>query len=128
MLIDEPSTLAEVTDIFIRYEKAFVENDLAALDAFFWHDERVTRYGVADLQHGIDEIRAFRAGYPAIDLARRLGDTRISTFGQDFAVASTLFYRDSAPGLVGRQMQSWAKLDGEWRIVAAHVSLIPDPR
>ena len=51
----------------------------------------------------------------------------ITTFGSDFAVASTLFYRASAPGKVGRQMQTWVRLDGRWQIVAAHVSMIDEP-
>ena len=32
--------------------------------------------------------------------------------------------RDSVPGKIGRQMQTWARLPEGWRIVAAHVSLI----
>jgi Protein of unknown function (DUF3225) len=127
MLIDAAGPLAEVTEAFIRYEEAFVTNDVAALDAWFWQDDRVTRYGVSEIQHGIEAIRAFRKSYPPVDLARRLADTRITCFGQDFAIASTLFYRESAPGLVGRQMQSWARMDDGWRIVAAHVSLISEP-
>ena len=50
----------------------------------------------------------------------------ITTFGTDFATASTLFRRDGAPGKVGRQMQSWARLAEGWRVVAAHVSLIDE--
>ena len=50
--------------------------------------------------------------------------TVITTFGRDFATASTLFERDSAPGKMGRQMQSWARLPEGWRVVAAHVSVI----
>jgi hypothetical protein len=48
----------------------------------------------------------------------------IATFGRDFATASTLFHRETVPGKVGRQMQTWARLPDGWRIVAAHVSLI----
>jgi hypothetical protein len=127
MIVDDPKVLAEVTKAFIRYEEAFVANDVATLDAFFWDDDRVTRYGVSEIQHGIAAIRAFRKSYPPVDLARTLGETRITTFGTDLAIASTLFYRDSAPGKVGRQMQNWARMDGAWRIVAAHVSLIDQP-
>jgi Protein of unknown function (DUF3225) len=43
-------------------------------------------------------------------------------------VASTLFYRDSVPGKVGRQMQTWVRFPEGWRIVAAHVSVIDQPR
>ena len=51
----------------------------------------------------------------------------ITTYGRDTAVASTLFYRDSAPGKVGRQMQTWVRFPEGWRIVAAHVSIIDEP-
>ena len=52
----------------------------------------------------------------------------ITTYGRDAAVASTLFYRDSLPGKVGRQMQTWVRFPGGWKVVAAHVSIIPDPQ
>ena len=52
----------------------------------------------------------------------------ITTYGRDTAVASTLFYRDVAPGRVGRQMQTWVRFPEGWRIVAAHVSIIDDPQ
>ena len=44
------------------------------------------------------------------------------------AVASTLFYRDTVPGKVGRQMQTWVRFPEGWHIVAAHVSMIDEPR
>jgi hypothetical protein len=52
----------------------------------------------------------------------------ITAYGRDTAVASTLFYRESAPGRVGRQMQTWVRFPEGWRIVAAHVSIIDEPR
>ena len=51
----------------------------------------------------------------------------ITTYGRDFATASTLFRRDSVPGRVGRQMQSWVRMPEGWRVVAAHVSVIEEP-
>ncbi len=59
---------------------------------------------------------------------RRTAKTVITTYGRDTAVASTLFYRDSAPGKVGRQMQTWVRFTEGWKIVAAHVSIIDEPR
>ena len=50
----------------------------------------------------------------------------ITTYGRDFAVASTLFHR--APGKVGRQMQTWVRFPEGWRVVAAHVSLMDEPK
>jgi hypothetical protein len=41
-------------------------------------------------------------------------------------VISTLFHRASAPGKVGRQMQTWVKFKEGWRVVAAHVSVIEE--
>ena len=126
MVIDDPATRAEVEAAFAAYERALVGNDVAALDGFFWHSERAIRYGVAENLYGHAAIAAFRASRPASGLARTLEATAITTFGTDFATASTLFRRDGAAGRVGRQMQSWARLPEGWRIVAAHVSVIDD--
>ena len=57
-------------------------------------------------------------------LGRTISRTVITTYGRDFAVASTLYERPSAPGKIGRQMQTWVKFPEGWRVVAAHVSLI----
>ena len=57
---------------------------------------------------------------------RRTANTVITSYGRDTAVASTLFYRDFAPGKVGRQMQTWVRFAEGWRIVAAHVSIIDE--
>ena len=62
-----------------------------------------------------------------LGLARTLSRTVITTYGRDFAVASTLYDRPSAGGKLGRQMQTWVRFDDGWRIVAAHVSLIDPP-
>lgn len=126
MLVNDPATLAEVEAVFARYEAALVGNDVEVLDALFWQDARVIRYGITENLHGAAEILAFRQARPAKGLARHLAHTTITTFGTDFATASTLFYRDSAPGKVGRQMQTWARLADGWRVVAAHVSIVDD--
>ena len=127
MEINHPATLAEVTAAFAAYETALVGNNVATLDALFWDDARVIRYGIAENLHGAAEIRAFRQARPAAGLARQLSRTTITTFGRDMATASTLFHRDTAPDRVGRQMQTWARLPEGWRVVAAHVSMIKTP-
>jgi hypothetical protein len=58
---------------------------------------------------------------------RKLTKTVITAYGRDCAVASTLFHRDTAPGKVGRQMQTWIRFPEGWRVVAAHVSVIAEP-
>ncbi len=124
MEIDLPEILAEVRAAFARYEAALIGNDTEALRAMFWDDARVIRYGIGENLYGAAEIAAFRAARSPAGLARDLSRTVITTFGRDFATASTLFHRANLAGRVGRQMQSWARLAEGWRIVAAHVSVI----
>jgi Protein of unknown function (DUF3225) len=128
MQVDLPDVLAEVTAQFERYEKALVTNDVAVLDKLFRDDPRTLRYGSGENLYGYQEIMAFRAARPSVGLMRRIERTVITTYGRDMAVASTLFYRDSAPGKVGRQMQTWVRFPQGWKIVAAHVSVIDEPR
>jgi hypothetical protein len=124
MEIDLPEVVAEVQQAFNTYEKALVGNDVAALNALFRDDARTIRYGGAEILYGYDEIKAFRAARSPVALGRTLSRTVITAFGRDFAVASTLYERPSAPGKIGRQMQTWARFADGWRVVAAHVSLI----
>jgi hypothetical protein len=128
MQVDLPDVLAEVTEQFARYEKALVNNDIAVLGELFRDDARTLRYGVGEILYGYDAIWAFRTARSPIGLGRRTDKTVITTYGRDTAVASTLFYRDSLPGRVGRQMQTWVRFPEGWKIVAAHVSIIDEPR
>jgi len=128
MQIDLPEVLAEVKEQFARYEKALVTNDVAVLDELFRADPRTLRYGVAENLYGYDAIMAFRAARSPAGLMRRTEKTVITAYGRDTAVASTLFYRDTAPGRVGRQMQTWVRFAEGWKIVAAHVSVIDEPK
>ena len=128
MEIDLPDVVAEVRAAFDRYEKALVSNDIPVLDELFRDDPRTIRYGATEILYGYDEIKAFRAARSGIGLERRLERTVITTYGRDHAVAATLFRRDSAPGKIGRQMQTWVRFPQGWRIVAAHVSVIEEPR
>ena len=124
MQINLPEVVAEVEAAFARYEAALVGNDVDTLGALFWHSEQTIRYGIAENLYGAGEIAAFRAARSPVGLARRLSRTVITTYGRDFATASTLFERDTVPGKIGRQMQTWVRLPDGWRVVAAHVSLI----
>ena len=124
MLVDDPQTHAEVTAAFARYEEALVSNDVATLDALFWVDPRTLRYGVGENLYGHAAIAAFRSARSPAGLARTLEQTVITTYGHDMATANTLFRRESAPGKIGRQSQTWVRMPEGWRVVAAHVSLI----
>ncbi len=123
MIVDDPATIAAVKAKFETYETALMTNDVAALDEFFWPSPLALRFGVGESLFGFDAIAAFRAargGSPQ----RQLQATQITSFGQDFAVATTEFVREGEPR-TGRQSQVWVKFpDLGWRIVSAHVSLV----
>jgi len=127
MKINDPKTHAEVMAVFTRYEQALISNDVTVLDELFWQSEHTIRYGVGENLYGVDEILAFRNARPSAGLERSLSRTVITTYGNDFATASTLFSRGSAPDKTGRQMQTWVRMAEGWRVVAAHVSAIDTP-
>lgn len=126
MDINLPDVLAEVTAAFGRYEKALVTNDVAVLDELFWDSPHTLRYGVTENLYGYDAIRAFRAARAAQGLERALLRTVITTYGRDFATANVEFQRVGA-GKTGRQSQAWMRTPQGWRVVCAHVSLLPAP-
>ena len=122
--INLPEIHSEVFTAFARYEKALVENDVQVLDELFWKSSHTLRYGIAENLYGYDAIAEFRASRPSQALQRRLENTVITTYGEDFATANTEFRRDAVHG---RQSQAWMRTSQGWRIVAAHVSLMPKP-
>ena len=127
MDIDLPEVVAEVRAAFERYEKALVSNDVSTLDELFREDPRTVRYGATEILYGYGDIKSFRAARSPVALGRKLSRTVITTFGRDFAVASTLYERPSAPGKIGRQSQTWVKFPEGWRVVVGHVSLMDKP-
>jgi hypothetical protein len=127
MQVDLPEVVAELSEQFARYEKALVTNDVAVLDELFRNDPRTLRYGIGENLYGYEAIMGFRAARSPVGLMRKTAKTVITAYGRDCAVASTLFYRDTTPGKVGRQMQTWVRFPEGWKIVAAHVSVIDEP-
>lgn len=115
MDIDLPDVVAEVRDNFARYERALVTNDVAELDRMFHDDARTIRYGATEILYGYSEIKSFRAARSPTNLARTLSRTVITTFGREFAIASALFERETTPGKIGRQTQTWVKFPEGWR-------------
>ena len=124
MEIDLPEVVAEVKAAFDRYEQALTSNDVATLNSIFRDAPQTIRYGIAENLYGHKEITGFRAARSPVGLMRKISRTVITTYGRDFAVASTLFRRDTVPGKIGRQMQTWVRFSDGWHVVAAHVSLI----
>ena len=128
MEIDLPEVVAEVRKAFDAYEDALVNNKVDMLNALFRDDRRTIRYGVNEVLYGYDAIKSFRVARSPVGLGRTISQTVITTYGRDFATASTLYERPSAAGKIGRQMQTWVKFPEGWRVVAAHVSLMEPPK
>ncbi|HSD36863.1 MAG TPA: AtzH-like domain-containing protein [Rhodocyclaceae bacterium] len=121
MKIDDPLVLAEVEAASDRYETALRSNDLDTMDASFWQDARVRRISGRDELLGIENIRRFRAGRAPNDAARDYLSRDITCFGEHTAIINITFLR-KADARVGRQTQTWVHMNGDWRIVSAHIS------
>ncbi|GAA4458752.1 oxalurate catabolism protein HpxZ [Phytohabitans houttuyneae] len=121
MEINRPDVVAEVSRAFAAYESALVAGEPDRIVDFFWQSPETVRYGIADHQVGIEEQRTWRWAQAPLPAGRRLRDTRITTFGIDYAVVNTMFHYPGST-IVGRQSQTWVRLPAGWRIVAAHVS------
>ena len=122
--INLPDVLSEMTAVFLRYERALAGNDVATLNELFWDSPHTIRYGVGEQLYGHGEIASFRAARTTADLQRELTRVVITTFGRNYATASCE-YRRIESGRRGRQMQTWLRTPQGWRVVGAHVSLLP---
>lgn len=123
MIVNDPATLAEVEAAFAAYERALMENDLAALDALFWDSRFTVRFGPGQNLYGFEAIAAFRVGRVGGSPKRSIAHTVITSFGTDFATATTEFQREGAPK-PGRQSQAWVRFPEGWRVVSAHISML----
>ena len=126
MTLNDPRIVKEIEAAFAGYDEALRTNDVAALNRYFFDSPTTTRFGNAENLYGYDEISAYRArAVPTTDARRER--TVIATYGVDFATVATLSRRPNA-AKIGRTMQTWVRFPQGWRIVAAHVSTIDDPR
>jgi hypothetical protein len=103
-----------------------VTNDAETLTRMFWASPHVTRFGLTENLHGIEEINAFRRSRTPVNLARTVKRLDIVTFGRDYASVTLEFERVvDGRTIRGRQSQVWVRLPEGWRIVSAHVSVLP---
>lgn len=124
--VNLPEVLAELRELYPSYEQALVSNDVETLVAMFWESPEVMRFGVTENLYGHEELEAFRKSRPSANLARSVSRLEIVSFGRDFASITLEFERETAKGKVlGRQSQVWVRFSQGWRIVSAHVSLLP---
>lgn len=126
MMINDPKVIAELEALYPEYERALVTNDVEKLVAMFWDGQQVMRFGATENLYGPEDLEAFRKTRPASNLARALNRLDIVSFGRDFASITLEFERETGTRLVkGRQSQVWVRFPQGWRIVQAHVSLLP---
>ncbi len=124
--INNAVVVAELTNLYMQYEEALCSNNLEVLDALFWNAPEVVRFGLGENLYGSEQIQQFRASRPTFNLKREIFNLKVITFGNDSA-AVTLEFRRIIDGVerLGRQSQMWQRFPEGWKVVSAHVSLLP---
>ena len=122
-----PEVVAEVTELFERYEQALVDKNVAVLDATFWNSPHTIRLANAEHGYGFDRIHAHReARPPGPGTKEKRLRLDVLTLGRDMATV-TLVYKVRGRDMTGRQMQTWVRFpDAGWKVIAAHVSMIAE--
>jgi hypothetical protein len=118
-----PDVVAEVRDLFERYEQALIDRDVEVLDATFWDSPHTIRYALHEHGYGFAEIHAHRvARPPGPGIKERRIRLEILTLGRDIATVN-LEFKVCGRDLIGRQSQTWVRFpDLGWKVVSAHVS------
>ena len=127
MDLNRPEVVAKVTALFERYERALTDKDVGVLDATFWDSPHTIRYAVRENGYGFDAIHAARLAAVPVPGGSKEARVRLEilTFGTDLATVN-LQYKPRGQSGIGRQSQTWVRFPDEgWRVVAAHVSIIP---
>ncbi|QSJ14350.1 oxalurate catabolism protein HpxZ [Nostoc sp. UHCC 0702] len=124
--VNDPAVVTEVTNLYLRYEEALTNNNLEVMDNLFWDAPEVVRFGIGENLYGSEEIRNFRASRPNPKIEREISNLKVVTYGNDAATV-TLEFRRIINGIerFGRQSQTWYKFPEGWKVVSAHVSLLP---
>jgi len=119
--INLADVVAEVTQEFLRYQKAVDANDVQTMNTLFWDSPHTVRFAYNGTLVGYASIAQYRQARANQTIERRLRNTVITTFGRGFAVTNTEVVRPDRD-VVSRQSQAWIKTDDGWKIAAAHVS------
>jgi ketosteroid isomerase-like protein len=117
----ERDVIAEVRQVYERYEEALLRHDVETLNAFFLVSPDTVRYGLTQQSYGFDAIAAYRRAAAPVPRQRRLLRTVISVLGRDVACVSSEFTDPVTIG-TGRQTQTWLRTAQGWKIAVAHVS------
>ena len=109
MEANKPEVVAEVRELFERYEQALIDKDVDVLDATFWNSPYTIRLSFDEHGYGFDEIHAHRVRRPpgpgTKEKRRRL---EILTLGNDMATVN-LEFKMRGQDKIGRQSQTWAR-------------------
>ena len=122
-----PEVVAEVTELFERYEQALIDKNVKVLDATFWNSPHTIRLANAEHGYGFDRIHAHReARPPGPGTKEKRLRLDVLTLGRDMATV-TLVYKVRGRDMTGRQMQTWVRFPAVgWKVIAAHVSMISE--
>ena len=110
MEANKPEVVAEVRELFERYEQALIDKDVDVLDATFWNSPYTIRLSFDEHGYGFGEIHAHRVRRPpgpgTKEKRRRLD---ILPHGNDMATVN-LEFKMRGQDKIGRQSQTWARV------------------
>jgi hypothetical protein len=123
LTINRPDVVAEVRELFERYEQALIDKNVAVLDATFWNSPHTIRYAFAEHGYGFGEIHAHRVARPPGPGTKERGiRLELLTLGRDVATVN-LEFKVRGRDAIGRQSQTWVRFpDVGWKVISAHVS------
>jgi len=125
--LNRPEIVAEVAALFETYEQALIDKDVDVLDATFWNSPHTIRYSLRDNGYGFDAIHASRVAAVPLPGGSKQARRRLEilTLGADLATVN-LEYTPRGQDGIGRQSQTWVRFpDVGWKVIAAHVSVMP---
>jgi len=123
LAVNLPDVVAEISELFERYEQALIDKNVDVLDATFWDSPHTIRYALHENGYGFAAIHAHRvARPPGPGIKERRLRLEILALGRDLATVN-LEFKIRGRELVGRQSQTWVRFADEgWKVIAAHVS------
>jgi ketosteroid isomerase-like protein len=125
--VNNPDVVEEISQLYHQYEIALCNNDVAALNNFFWDSAEAVRFGVMENLYGSEAIQDYRKSRPNIKLSRDISNLKVTAFGLDTGIVTLEFYGglEGQPPHAGRLTQVWRHFPNGWKIVSAHVSWMP---
>ena len=124
-----PEVVAEIRELFERYEQALIDKNVEVLDASFWDSPYTIRYALHENGYGFAAIHGHRvARPPGPGIKEKRIRLEILTLGRDLATVN-LEFKMRGRDVIGRQSQTWVRFPGlGWKVVSAHVSTMEGPK